>query len=572
MELMIRKELGDYQTPFEFSTICTKWIQQQISFEPQQIIEPTCGQGHFLMSCNEFFPQANLLGVEIQNDYLDIARKSLLDLGVSLDKFKLVNSSIFDFDYDCLDSQETNVLAIGNPPWATNSDLSQGQISNLPNKSNHRKLRGYDALTGSSNFDICQNIILDCLQKIKSKSLAVAMLCKTSVALNVIQELHRQNYKASNIKIVKYSSYEIFNVSTDACMLFVESNDKLNSFDWSKIEIYRYQNGEFIAENPVGFVNGTLILNADLYVEHFDGACPLEWRQGVKHDASKIMELTYGATGSYFNGLGELVNIEEENIFPLLKSSDVSKYNLNLQKFLNMVDYTTAFEDYSPAIINQIESNSMFEARNGTLELKDDSVAHDLNANKLSLFNQSSGTRKFVIVTQPKIGADTAELAHSSPLTWAYLEHHAGVLDTRKSNIYRNAPRFAMFGIGDYSFAPYKVVVSGFYKEPQFKLVAGMRPVMLDDTCYFLSFANLPEAMFTCLLLNSEPVRNFLLAITNLESKRPFTKKILQRVDLLQVAQQLGWEFVHNLERETWNTQILTQDDWQEYLKLLRNK
>lgn len=572
MELRIKKELGDYQTPFEFSKICTKWIQQQISFEPQQIIEPTCGQGHFLMSCNEVFPQANLLGVEIQNDYLETARKSLLELGVAVERLQLVNSSIFDFDFDYLQSQDVNVLAIGNPPWATNSELSQGQISNLPQKSNHRKLKGLEALTGASNFDICENIILDCLQKIKSKSLAVAMLCKTTVALNVIQELHKQNYPVSRIKLVKYNSQEIFNVSVPACLLYIESQGQNDSLAWSNIEVYRYQEGEFLQDNPLSIVNGSLILNSDLYVEQFDGLCQLEWRQGVKHDASKVMELTCGEQGSYFNGLGEIVNIEEEHIFPLLKSSDVGKYNLDLPQFLKLVATVTELEAETIPVVQQIASTNLASLATTYTDLNIDYFDCYLKTSKLSVFNQASGTRKFVIVTQPKIGVDTAQLANSSPLTWAYLESHSEILDHRKSNIYRNARRFAMFGIGEYSFAPYKVVVSGFYKEPQFKLVAGMRPVMLDDTCYFLSFVNLYEAMFTCLLLNSELVRNFLLAITNLESKRPFTKKILQRVDLYQVAKQLGWQRVQELELETWNTQVLTQDDWHNYLKSLQNK
>lgn len=45
-----------------------------------------------------------------------------------------------------------------------------------------------------------------------------------------------------------------------------------------------------------------------------------------------------------------------------------------------------------------------------------------------------------------------------------------------------------MFGIGDYSFAPYKVALSGFYKKPLFCLLYASKPVMTDDTAYFWHF------------------------------------------------------------------------------------
>lgn len=45
-----------------------------------------------------------------------------------------------------------------------------------------------------------------------------------------------------------------------------------------------------------------------------------EWRQGVKHDCSKVMELS--VDGSVLkNGQGETVDIEDDIIFPLIKSS-----------------------------------------------------------------------------------------------------------------------------------------------------------------------------------------------------------------------------------------------------------
>lgn len=88
-----------------------------------------------------------------------------------------------------------------------------------------------------------------------------------------------------------------------------------------------------------------------------------------------------------------------------------------------------------------------------------------------------------------------------------------------------------MFGIGDYSFSNYKVVISGFYKEPVFKVISGKKPIMVDDTCYFLPFEDKEVAVAVCNILNSSEVQTFLKSIADLDAKRPFTKKVLSRIE-----------------------------------------
>lgn len=69
-----------------------------------------------------------------------------------------------------------------------------------------------------------------------------------------------------------------------------------------------------------------------------------------------------------------------------------------------------------------------------------------------------------------------------------------------------------MFGVGDYSYSKYKVGVSGFYKQPLFSVLYSdnEKPVMTDDTCYFICFDNYDMAYVAMLLLNSEKVQGFL--------------------------------------------------------------
>lgn len=65
---------------------------------------------------------------------------------------------------------------------------------------------------------------------------------------------------------------------------------------------------------------------------------------------------------------------------------------------------------------------------------------------------------------------------------------------------------------------------------------------MLDDTCYFLSFDTFEEAYITMLILNTDLVQDFLKDIAFLDSKRPYTKKILKRIDIQKCLSILSFD------------------------------
>ena len=98
-----------------------------------------------------------------------------------------------------------------------------------------------------------------------------------------------------------------------------------------------------------------------------------------------------------------------------------------------------------------------------------------------------------------------------------------------------------MFGIGRYSYAQYKVGISGFYKNPRFSLLYAYngKPVMTDDTSYFICFPTYNTAYTAMLILNSERVQQFLLTIAFLDAKRPFTKKVLERIDFHKILRSV---------------------------------
>ncbi|CAM3218616.1 class I SAM-dependent methyltransferase [Streptobacillus ratti] len=497
----IKKELGDYQTPMYFAEIITNFVKEHISFSPNKIIEPTCGVGNFLITSIKKFKNTEIIGIDINNNYLNEAKQKLNEIKKT--NYKLVNSNIFDYKYNDI-SNDDNILIIGNPPWAVNSNLTSGELKNLPIKTNFKKYKGLEAITGSSNFDICEYIILDAIKKVNSKNLCLAMLCKTNVAINIIKELKKEKYSIKQGIILKFNAKKIFNVSTDACLLYIE---KGKNYDYStnKFKVYTLKQDVIKYETQMGFNDEDFVTDYDFYIKELDGKSPFEWRQGVKHDSSKVMELILNQNKEYMNGFNQIVDIEDKLVYPLLKSSDIKKY------------------------------------KNGT------------------------DTRKHVIITQSKIGEETKYIKNESPKLWDYLNSYEKKLSSRKSSIYKNNPKFSIFGIGEYSFSKYKVAISGFYKEAIFIMIKSDKPIMLDDTCYFLSFNDEKTALITTIILNSDIIKNFLLSITNINSKRPYTKKILSRINLEEATKILDFEYITKMEKKLFQTSNITIEDYENF-------
>jgi hypothetical protein len=76
------------------------------------------------------------------------------------------------------------------------------------------------------------------------------------------------------------------------------------------------------------------------------------------------------------------------------------------------------------------------------------------------------------------------------------------------------------------------------------------KPVLFDDTCYFLPFQNHDEAEVTAKILNSEPCLRFISSLLFEDSKRPITVDLLERLNLHAIAEEAGladeWAFVRN--------------------------
>jgi hypothetical protein len=160
------------------------------------------------------------------------------------------------------------------------------------------------------------------------------------------------------------------------------------------------------------------------------------------------------------------------------------------------------------------------------------------------LANGRLAPNRFVLLTQRRITDQTDELRRAAPKTWRYLLDHAGQLDKRGSSIYEKRARFSVFGVGEYSFSPAKVAISGLYKNLHFQAVgsSGGKPIMVDDTCNFIPCESMAEAKFFSDLLNTETAQRFISALVFSDAKRPVTIDVLKRIDLKKLAEHAKQE------------------------------
>jgi hypothetical protein len=137
-------------------------------------------------------------------------------------------------------------------------------------------------------------------------------------------------------------------------------------------------------------------------------------------------------------------------------------------------------------------------------------------------------------VTQRYVGEPTEYIRDSAPKTWNYLIKYESYLDSRKSKIYKKHPRFSIFGVGAYTFKPWKIAICGLYKKLDFRLIGKIenKSAIFDDTVYFLSFDEESVARKTFELLTSPTAINFYSSLIFWDEKRPIKSSILNSLNL----------------------------------------
>jgi hypothetical protein len=506
-------EYGDFQTPSSLSDKVCCFLKEK-DVQQDVLIEPTLGKGNFILSAlNHLQPINTIYGIEIYKPYIWECKFQILTHHLKNQPEKkptifLFHEDIFNFNFQEIlkNLKNEEILVLGNPPWVTNSILGSLNSENLPKKSNFKNFNGMDAITGKGNFDISEYIALLLLDSFSGHNGHMAFLIKNSVIRNIVYDLNQNRFRISNLEKLTINAGEEFHVSVDASLFYCTFN-RGPELQCAEKDFYNYK--KVITGKTFGWSNGKFVSDIGIYgkYEMFDGESPWEWRSGLKHDCSKVMELRK-INNTFVNKMGEHLELEDGLVYEFLKSSDLQK----------------------PVITN---------------------------------------SSKYILVTQQRIGQNTGYIKEKYPLTYRYLVQNEEFLLQRKSSIYNNKPRFSIFGIGDYSFKKYKVAISGLYKKSRFSLIVPnkSKPILLDDTCYFLGFDELTDALYTFLLLSHRKIQDFLESLVFLDMKRVYTKDILMRIDLNKAAESMHFNTImenKNLLPPEFHDALL-ESSWDEY-------
>lgn len=475
-----KKEFGDFQTPLGLAEQVARSVFEKYSYI-RSVVEPTCGKGSFIRAAIK--AKKNLVSVygwEINQEYINLS-KSILPENRST-KLHIEKKDFFSINWASLPEDiKRFVLFIGNPPWFTNSESGKIGSTNLPKKENFQNYSGIEAITGKSNFDVSEWMLIKVAEYISGKEAAMSFIIKTSVARKVFAYICSNKMLIKNVEICPIDARKYFDVSVDACLFCAEGTHTASTEYFCSIY------DSLSARCPVktmGYAAGKLIADINTYnsLRDIDAGSEFPWRSGIKHDCAKVMEFKL-KDGRLMNGFQEDVDISRDYLYPMYKSSH---------------------------------------------------LAHHILKKPVT----------YMLVTQKKIGDETDSIKICSPKTWAYLQKYEDKLNSRKSSIYKKSPKFSIFGVGDYSFKHWKVAVSGLYKNVNFKLIGPFqgKPVVLDDTCCMMSFDCKEQADFVCRLLSSDMAANFIDSISFKDSKRPATVAMLNRISLKNLAKYLGEE------------------------------
>lgn len=478
-----RAEYGDFRTNLALAQKVVALLKSE-GGSPTVLIEPTFGKGNFILAAlHNLIGLKQILGFEIHKPYVWEAKFSILNFFMehpdrAKPHIRLAHQDVFMVDFRKI-----------------NKELAREEVLVLGNPPwvTNSVLGGLqsDNLPPKSNF---KN--LNGLDTITGKSnfdigeYITLMLLRAFQGRSGRLALLLKNAVIKNLILEQKNALirigELRQIPIDAKQEFGASVEaslfvcKLNQVPALQCGISLFHPN---AEPSIrfGWHHNRFVSNIDKYLKvgRYDGISPFEWRQGIKHDCASVMELER-INGHFGTSSGQVVTLENDLVHGILKSS---------------------------------------ELKGGVL----------------------TSAKKYTIVTQKKVGQDTSYIQQLFPATFAYLDAHRTRLSERKSSIYRGKPSFSIFGIGDYSFMPYKVAVSGLYKTPSFTLVLpeNGRPLMLDAPCYFLGFGNVGDAAIAFALLNHSIVLD---AIAFPDAKRVYTKEVLMRIDLASIAAEVHFE------------------------------
>jgi len=516
----IRLALGEYYTPRGVADLAVQTLDVA-DFESDAFLDPGCGSGVFLSACIDAKRAAlsdrldaeslvevitsTVFGIDLNPVAVKSAKLSYL-----LSLFSLLNESgveevelpVFLTDSLGLTREDTIQYRgepldltvdhlVGNPPWITWGTLPEATRKAWRERYvDELDLLAHDGIEsrlGHGNDDISVPFVLVCIHRYLGEGGDASFVLKRGVTKGPAGRLFRRQRVGSRSVAVRH----------------VHDFNGLRPFG-----------------NDVAVNSAIYTLRADA-----DPEFPIEtdsWTAGdttPRFSSVAVME--------------ETLNREQTGIVPVDNSDPASSWlrSDTESRALGACDHEIrhGVKDDAKAVYS-IEASQLDK-------LEHDHVYPYLRSKhvvKYGLF----GHDRHLVPLQKANQDNERELRANCPETYEYLDSNRAALEDRSSSWLDNGPFYNLFGLGEYTWSPYKVVWCRLGFKPHFAVVStvddeilGEKTVVPGDHCMFISTEDRYEAHFLCALLNSLPYQQSLKALAS-EGKSSLSKTVVSRLTL----------------------------------------
>ena len=489
-----RQALGFFNTPSSIAHLLKKMTPTG------RVLDPSCGTGELLIPQIELRAKKGqtlksilreVQGIEIDERIANEAKKNYMNtlkkfgFKISISEIPIYCADALDLDSKIIKSLEGEFDSIvGNPPWILWPNISkenQAQWKILAKEYQLSLPKGIFSRLGHSNDDVgvAFAMVTSCFY-LKHGGTATFVL-KRNIMRNTTGRIFRE-LKVKNrdigIKLI-YDFDDIFPFGLDVgaeTAIFSWEMDAKTEFP---IKTFVLNNN--LSENDFWTIElkNSLFSSSEIVPLGEDHSLPwIDKTLFSKAFGRNNHEIRHGIkqdAGKVFSVDPKVLDIEKGLIFPYLKSKNIEKWKI---------------KSYSYRIIPLKKTNE-----------------------KNSLW-----------------------LKKEYPKTYNYLLKNQKTLLNRKSIWLKSGEFYNAFGIGEYTWAPYKVAWCRLGFKPDFVVIStvedhtlGSKPLIPGDHFMFIPFKDKYEAYYVCGLLNSEPIQEAITALA-LKSKSSLTKGVIQSI------------------------------------------
>jgi hypothetical protein len=484
----LRHTLGEYYTPDWLA----QFVLERLDYQGEgSLLDPTCGSGTFLALAYRLLKKRGLslesiAGIDVNPLACLSAKANLL---LSMDSW----DTPLELPIYCADTLLNPPdlgkfdFVVGNPPWVNWETLPpdyREQSKALWIQHQLFPHRGFDSILGKGKKDLALLLTYAVMDKYLADDGKMAFILTQAVlkTSGAAEGFRRFTGKFQPQSVDDFSRIRLFSgAETRPIVLFIGKgkpeplpyslwhSPQANIPDDAPFDMMQsFHRSDFIAE-PIGKA-GSAWLTGQAAALHalrkLRGKSPYTAHAGV---------YTGGANGVYW-----LEVLGEENGFLRVR---------------NMPDEAKIAV---PQLQTLIEADFVFPLLRG----------RDVKR------WQAIPTAHILVVQDPekRIGYPENWLSSHYPRTHAYLAQFETILRQRatlKRYFKSNAPFYSMFDVGDYSFAPYKVLWHGFGKHEMAAAVVGTvhdKPIMSNQAMHpFIGLDDENEAHYLAACLNSKP-------------------------------------------------------------------